>query len=623
MISVHNRADINKIYIMTQEQFIEKSKEIHGDKYDYSKVEYINNSTKVCIICPVHGEFWQLPKIHLKGCNCPKCAKKSKAEHNTLTQEEFIRRARKKHGNKYDYSKVVYVNNRTKVCIICPIHGEFWQKPANHLIGQGCPKCAGVHKSSTEEFIEKARKIHSDKYDYSKVNYINNHTKVCIICPEHGEFWQKPLAHILGFGCSKCSNNHKLTTQEFIEKSNLIYNDKYIYNKVKYINNNTPVIITCPIHGDFEQTPRQHLKGNGCPICNGSKITTEEFIRKAKKIHGDKYDYSKVEYKGNLEKVCIICSKHGEFWQRPHEHLDGCGCPKCSITTSSAEVEIINFIEKELNLSVELHDKNILNGKEIDIYIPSKKIGIEYNGLIWHSEKFGKGRNYHLNKTEECNKKGIKLIQIFEDEYLNHKDIVIEKIRHLLDKDNSKEKIYARKCFIRKINKIETEIFLNKNHIQGYSPSTVYLGCFYENNLIAVMTFKEEQKDSGLWELNRFATDITKHCIGVGGKLFKYFIIHYIPLKIKSFADRRWTINIENNLYTKLGFKLDRILPPDYRYFCKKEFGDNRIHKFNFRKQILHKKFGLSLTMTEKEMCDKISAYRIWDCGLYKYVWKS
>lgn len=546
-----------------------------------------------------------------------------------MTQEEFISRANEIHKGKYDYSKVEYKNSITKVCIICPIHGEFWQRPANHLQGQGCPACKNVKRKTTEDFINEARKIHGDKYDYSKVEYVNNKTKICIICHqkdrngiEHGEFWQKPLHHIMGFGCSKCSNNYRLTTQEFINKSNLIYNNRYTYNKTNYVNNKTLVVITCPIHGDFLQTPRQHLKGNGCPRCNGSKMINEDFIIKAKKIHGNKYDYSKVEYKGNLIPVEIVCSKHGSFYQTPHEHLDGCGCPRCSINTSNNEIELSNFIKDKLNLCVEYHNKTLLNGREIDIYIPLMKIGIEYNGLIWHSEKFGKDKYYHLKKTEECKCQGVYLFQIFEDEYIMHKDIVLEKIRHLLRKDGNKEKIYARKCVIREITNEFAKPFLENNHIQGFASSTIYLGAFYKSSLIAVMTFKKEKKNENKWELNRFATDISKHCIGVGGKLFKYFIRHYNPLEVKSFADRRWTLNVEDNLYTKLGFKLDKILPPDYRYFYSKN-GIQRIHKFNFRKEILHKKYDLPLSMTEKEMCDKIGAYRIWDCGLYKYVWEN
>ena len=190
---------------LTKDEFIKKAKEIHKGKYNYSKVDYVNNKTKVCIICPIHGEFWQTPHRHMEGDGCVKCSGLKK-----LTTDEFINESIKIHGNKYNYSNVKYINNRTKVCIICPIHGEFWQSPKAHLKGNNCPKCSHQsYKNTKEEFIKKAQKIHGDKYDYSKVEYVNNHTPICIICPEHGEFWQTPNAHLSGKnGCPICFESH-------------------------------------------------------------------------------------------------------------------------------------------------------------------------------------------------------------------------------------------------------------------------------------------------------------------------------------------------------------------------------------------------------------------------------
>ena len=537
------------------------------------------------------------------------------------TTEQFIEKARKVHGDKYDYSKVEYVNSSTKVCIICPEHGEFWQRPANHLCGQGCPKCCGNYLDK-EIFIEKANKIHKNKFCYDKVNFNTNKDKVCIICPEHGEFWQRVDHHLQGFGCSKCSKNYHLSFDEFVEKSNIIYHNKYDYHKSVYKNNNVPICIICPEHGEFWQTPRQHLKGCGCQKCSGKVIDNEIFINKAKKIHGNKYNYSLVNYCGNENEVVIICPIHGEFLQTPHDHLQGCGCPKCSNTISNDENKLSDFIKNDLNLETKQSDRIILNGKELDIYIPDKKIAIEYDGLVWHSEKYGKDKNYHLNKTLECERQGIRLIHIFEDEWLYKKDIVKSKLRHIFCGDDILDKVYARKCSIKEITKNESKIFLNKNHIQGFSVSTVHLGAYYNNELVAVMSFKKGRKDEDNWELTRFATDINKHCIGLGGKLFKYFTRNYVYNEIKSFADRRWTLDKDNNIYTKLGFVLDKILEPDYRYVLR----DERIHKFNFRKQILLRHYpnnGLTSDMTEKEMTDKLGFYRIWDCGLFKYIYSN
>ena len=215
----------------TTEEFIKEAKQIHGDKYDYSKVDYKGGHEKVCIICPTHGEFWQEASKHVtfKKSGCPKCATDKFRD----TTETFVKKARKVHGDKYDYSKVDYVNSQTKTCIICPKHGEFWQTPNKHLTGRGCYHC-GREKtvssifSNTKEFVEKAKKVHGDKYDYSKVDYRHNQEKVCIICQKHGEFWQTPNNHIGAgnkCGCPKCKMS-KL--EEFVCKL-------FDNNSIKYI----------------------------------------------------------------------------------------------------------------------------------------------------------------------------------------------------------------------------------------------------------------------------------------------------------------------------------------------------------------------------------------------------
>jgi predicted nucleic acid-binding Zn-ribbon protein len=317
---------------LTTNQFIEKVKAVHGDKYDYSLVEYKNARTKVKIICPIHGMFKQVAEYHLSGSGCPKCVDKR------LTTEQFIKRSNEIHNNKYDYSLVEYKNNKTKVKIVCSIHGMFEQVTGDHLRGRGCPKCGKNKKcikqrNTTEQFIEKAKAVHGDKYDYSLVEYKNVHTKVKIVCSIHGMFEQRPSIHLCGSGCPKCgiiimSNNKKLTTNQFIEKAKAVHGDKYDYSLVEYKNSGTKVKIICPIHGVFEQRSYDHLRGRGCFKCNGNKkLTTKEFIEKANTIHGDKYDYSLVEYKNNKTKVKIICPVHGVFEQVTSYHLSGNSCP--------------------------------------------------------------------------------------------------------------------------------------------------------------------------------------------------------------------------------------------------------------------------------------------------------
>ena len=186
-----------------------------------------------------------------------------------LTTEKFIEKARAVHGDRYDYSQVKYVNTKTEVTIICPDHGAFPQTPSNHLHHEvGCPSCAGNLPLTTETFIEKAIAIHGDRYDYSQVKYVNNKTEVTIICPVHGAFPRTPSNHLHHeVGCPSCAGNLPLTTETFIEKAIAIHGDRYDYSQVEYANNSTRVTIICPDHGPFPQTPGSHLAERGCPDC--------------------------------------------------------------------------------------------------------------------------------------------------------------------------------------------------------------------------------------------------------------------------------------------------------------------------------------------------------------------
>jgi serine protease inhibitor ecotin len=252
-------------------KFINKAKLKHGDEYDYSLTEYIDSRTKVKIICKTHGVFEQTPHHHIsrkQGCN--KCSYNKISENTRKNNHVFINEAKTKHGDKYDYSLVDYINSKTKVKIICPIHGVFEQTPDNHLKGQICGKCSGLFKT-TDEFILDSKKIHGNKYDYSISEFKNVKTKIKIICPIHGVFEQLPNAHTkLKQGCPKCIGRNK-TNDDFILDSKTKHGDKYDYSLVDYINSKTKVKIICPIHGVFEQTPNMHLRGNGCPICKESK----------------------------------------------------------------------------------------------------------------------------------------------------------------------------------------------------------------------------------------------------------------------------------------------------------------------------------------------------------------
>lgn len=334
--------------------------------------------------------------------------------------------------------------------------------------------------------------------------------------------------------------------------------------------------------------------------------------------------FFKKDYKGvgiDYEFKCIKCDT--VFIDK----LEDGDIPRCNICyptkgSSLFEKEITEYVISLLsNVEIKENDKTILSGLELDIYIPSKNIAIECDGLYWHSEVGGnKNKYYHLNKTELCEEKDIRLLHIFEDEWINNESVVKSKLKHILGK--SENKLYARKCKIEEISIKEKNDFLYKNHIQYDDFSNIKLGSFYEKELVAVMTFgklrlalgNKSSKD-GEYEMIRFAT--SKTVIGIASKLLNHFIKNYNPLKIISYADRRWTFN-KVNLYEKIGFKKISCGTPNYWYIPNHTI--KRIHRFNFRKQVLKNlldKFNPELT--EWENMKNNGWDRIWDCGHLKY----
>lgn len=278
-----------------------------------------------------------------------------------------------------------------------------------------------MKKLTTEEFIEKAKKIHGDKYDYSKSIYNGYHRLLTITCPKHGDFQQLPSNHIAGMGCKLCCYHHQSNTKEFIEKAKLIHGDKYDYSKVNYIKAKIGVNITCPIHGDFLQTPNDHLDGCGCPSCSfdNKRKVFGNFLQQAQTIHGNKYSYDLVNYKNNRTKICITCPEHGEFLQTPINHISGCGCPKCK--NSHLEIEVRNCLFSNLIKFEQQKTWQWLtyrSNQYVDFYLPDYNIVIECQGLQHFQEiEFFGGVELYMdtklrdkNKLDLCTKNGIKVL---------------------------------------------------------------------------------------------------------------------------------------------------------------------------------------------------------------------
>ena len=639
--------------ILTSEQIIESFRKVHGNTYDYSKVVYIKSNEKIEIICPEHGSFFQTPnnhkngqrcpkcsgkikhtkkeiiekmnlvhnniikkyeyyisiynnisqkiKIkclvnqdhgifeqtisnHINGQGCPKCGKISSGLKNTSNQETVIEEFKKVHNNKYDYSKVEYKKNSEKVQIICPEHGSFFQTPNAHKQGSGCPKCSGKQKLTIEQILNRFQKIHHNdsipKYQYNIKKYNSVNDVIDIICPEHDSFSQTIISHLSGNGCPKCgkeiiSKLKRLPQSEIIEQFISVHGNKYDYSQVHYLNSMEKVKIICPEHGIFEQKPNDHKQGIGCPNCNISKPKTqEETIEQFINVHNNKYDYSKVEYTNTKTKVEIICSDHGSFFQKPNNHKQGAGCPKCNI--NSKEEFLINLF-KEYNINYLYRDRNLIKPLEIDILIPDFKFGIEHNGLAFHS--FGKNSwgaldNYHyldkkrhLNKTIKTEEYGYQLFHIREDHLLDPLKKEIWK-SVLLNKCGFSTKIHARKLQVVNLCNHQDFIkqFLEENHLQGNCPSSIKLGLQDPKTGIvySIMTFGKSRFDKNIeYELLRFCNLKYHNVRGAASKLMSAFEKYYNPVSIVSYANRDWS---KGNLYKAIGFTYSHIAEPNYIY---------------------------------------------------------
>lgn len=486
---------------MKKEEAIEKSKEKHGDKYDYHLLpDNVLSSDTVDLICnekypwgEPHGIFHvNLGKHLYRGDGCTKCSGRYKR-----TKEDFDKEATYIHKGLYTYYDFIWNGVKGIGMIHCTKHNlDFPMSALHHLQGQGCPKCryekASASKTKSQEhFLQELKDIYGDLYDTSKVVYKDNKTDVCLICKEHGEFWRTPNALLSGHSCQTCGllhsiESHTYTNEKFIDLANIKFNYEY----------------------DYSETDVRH--------------------------------------RDELGRVCIICHKHGRFWKKPSNHLFGQGCPKCSSFRSKGEREVENFV-KSLGFLVETTNRKILSGEEIDIYLPSKKIAIEYNGLRWHSEKF-KGKNYHLNKTKKCNEQGINLIHIFEDEWANKKEIIKSYIKSILGVFETQ--IDSNQCTIKEVTTDVAKKFINQNNIEEYKNSTLRLGLYNNDELISIMTFKRSKTD-GVYKLLQYTNKLNTDVVNGSDTILIYFIEKYKHKTIFVDVDRRYNNGF---IYEKCGF---------------------------------------------------------------------
>lgn len=406
----------------------------------------------------------------------------------------------------------------------------------------------------------------------------------CPICD-----WKTPdLKNRTGALTKHIEGYHNISIDSFVKDhpnySNYFYGLTALNNRVDEFNKSDDNYITCKICDEqFKILSNSHLRLH--------EITQEKY----KELYGSD---------------SLISNKTRNFFK--DNLLSSDNRP---IFKSSGEMEIIEFLSS-LGVDVIQTERKILNGIELDIFLPKYNIAIEYNGLYWHSEKRGKHRMYHLEKTKKCLEKDIRLIHIFSDEWLNKKEIIKDRLKYLINFGN---KIYARKCEIVTLTKNEKKEFLIRNHLQGNDNSSIFYGLKFKDEIVSVITFGKLRKilgsknnDDNIYELYRYCS---KNVIGGFSKLFNHFLKLHNPQKIITYADRNWTPSDDFSFYGKLGFKFVDETKPNYSYTLRY---DKREHRFNYRKDILIKK-GYDKSKSETEIMLELGFDRIWDTGNLKY----
>ena len=457
-----------------QEKFIQRVREIHGDRYDLSKIDYVNAKTHVILICKIHGEFKITPDNLLsnnRGCRSCSGNLSSNLIYGSegLSLKIIKERVNKLYGNLIKIVDDTYVNLQQEADWVCSRHGRIKGKPRNVLKTNPCVQCRNEEidikrkEKAKVYWLEKRKhleELYHHQFDYSETVFINNQTKIKIRCKDHGYFEVLLQNHLKDSNCRGCSNetfgrriadHNKLDSSELIRRFRKKHGDKYNYSKVLHKHIDTPVTIICEIHGPFFQTPHIHLQGKGCQECGRSNArdkslsTTEHIIEVFKEAHGDLYDYSLVEYSGNMIPVKIICQVHGVFEQLPNIHRQGKGCKQCSL--SKGEMRIARVLEErsiEFEVEYPVYNKKTSRHLRFDFFLPQVPCFIEFQGEQHYrpvnfggmSDQNAESVHQEIVKRDLIKKQMAKelSIDLFE---ISFEDTVEEKLLEILEKIDS------------------------------------------------------------------------------------------------------------------------------------------------------------------------------------------
>jgi len=531
----------------TKKKTYQEVKEIVLNKgFELLSTEYINSTTPLTIKCEHHGIIAVTLKWLQKGNGCKKCGLKERDDKRRLNSSVLNEKIRELG---YSVVKMDYQNENSKLVLKCTIHGEFTIDWASLKGNHGCSKCGYIRvgEKTRTPLEEIKQKVQSLGYELLSKSYDSWDQKLILNCNKHGEFKKTVYSINIGQGCQGCGYDSS---------------------------------------GNIRRKTQKQFE--------------EEAADKGYTVLGT--------YSGASHKIRLNCIVHGEFVIVPGDLIQGHGCQKCSLSYSKPQGELFDFIKEQCSDTIE-NTRAIIKPQELDVYVPSLKLGIEYCGLRWHSEQFQDDKNYHYVKMKKCQTKDVRLITIFEDEWLEKKHQIKNHLLSVLGK--SSIKIGARKTEIKEVPKTEALKFLQETHIQGGVRLEIAFGLYYQSELVGIITGNKHHRhgQDEAFVLNRMSF---KHGVSVQGgssKLLKHLISYAKSAgysKIVSWSDNRWS---EGNVYLKTGFILMEDLKPDYSYVKNQ----TRISKQSCQKKNLLKKGATG--STELEMAKSLGYSRIWDCG--------
>jgi len=611
---------------ITQEEFDLRVRAVFGDKLNIDGFVYSRYNCRGRVTCPTHGPYEVSAQNLLKGFGCIKCYRESRIGVLKDDLSAFVAKARDAHGDKYDYSSSVYIGAKKKISILCPEHGEFSQEAWGHTKGKGCPLCGSVkaglsNQLSQADFMSKAITAHGDKYDLRNVVFSGGKNKIEVLCREHGAF--HPSAGNFLYrksGCPSCAAEalgfrSRLSPDEYIARARSVHGDRFTYGNVVYKANAAYLEIECSKHGVFTQLAQDHLNGVGCAKCSKPTFSTASFVDNAMLVHGDRYGYALSDYTGSTTKVSITCKIHGEFVQTPNMHVnESQGCPQCArVGPSAGQLEVASLLAQHTSVIV----GHKLGRFELDVFLPEHMLAIEYHGLVWHSTKYQKDITRDFKKHKLASEHGIRVIHLYADEWRFKKDLFSSLLLSAIG--HQYKRVFARSLSVIRVGGEASQKFYSEYHTQGpLNTSTTTYALHDGVAPVAMMSFSRVTSQRGqVARPDKYELRryaTSRTVVGGASRLMASFLRDHPDCKtLLSYSENRL---FSGAMYDRLGFKVSHISKPSYWYITT-SLRDGRMDKARFKRSALEKINGFRFdpAMSERANCEANGYYQVHDCG--------